>query len=116
MVLGASLANYFEPRDLWLVQINFGRHLYKVSMPCYEHMREWGSEVSSIKIGGCLNTASSSFVISPFLDHVNFFALRTVNFDTAAPQLFTKAHRDAFLVIAKCSGASAKHSFQVFSC
>jgi len=82
--LRPALTNYFKPRNLRLVKVNFWRHFHQVFMPSYENVGERTSEVSSIKISCGLNTSTSPFMWPPFLNHVGFFTFRAKNLNPAA--------------------------------
>jgi len=48
------------------------------------------------------------------LNHVNFIALGTVHFDTAAPELVAEADGQALRAVAKRPRALPIYSFQIF--
>lgn len=82
--LRPALTDYFEPRNLRLVKVNFWGHFYQVFMPSNENVGERTSEVSSIKISCGLNTSTSPFMWPPFLNHVDFLTFRAKNLNSAA--------------------------------
>jgi hypothetical protein len=115
VILGAALSYNLKTADLGLVKVNFRGHLHQIIVPSDEDMWQRAAEVRTVKIGGCLDTTSTALLRFPLLDHVNFFALRAVDFDTTVPKPFAKANWYAFLIVAKGPWACAKHAFQVLS-
>ena len=114
--LRASLADNFETGYLWLEKVNFWRHLYQVFVPCNKDMRKRRTKIRTIEVSCCLDAASSSLLSLVLLNHVNFFALGTVNLNTTAPQLFTKPRRNTLLVIAQSSWTCSKQAFEILRC
>lgn len=92
VIFTAALPDDFEARDLRLVVVHLRRLLAQQLVPCYEYLRKAASEVSAVQVGGCLHAArlpAGSALV--FLNHVNFIALRTEHFDTAAAELIAEA-------------------------
>lgn len=115
VIFTAALAHDFEARDLRLVEVHLW-WLFKYELvPCYYCLREAAAEVCTVQVGSRLH--SSWLPVGPalvFLHHVNFIALGTEYFYSAAPEFVAEPHRQALLVVAKCSRTLSIHSFQIF--